>query len=60
MGKTVENPKKFIVSCRVDDRELEVLQHLADQAGVNLSTLLRRSLDILQESLEPQDHRLSA
>lgn len=58
MGKTVENPKKFIISCRVDDRELEVLQEMAQKSGVNISTLLRRSLDILQDDLE--DCRLTA
>lgn len=44
MGKSVENPKKFIVSCRINDREMEQLQKLAKQSGTNISNLLRRSL----------------
>lgn len=60
MGKTVESPKKFIISCRVDDREMEVLQGMAQKAGVNISTLLRRSLDVLQDDLGVDDYRLSA
>lgn len=60
MGKTVENPKKFIISCRVDDKEMEVLQTMAEKAGVNISTLLRRSLDVLQDDLGLDAYRLSA
>ncbi len=59
MGKTVDNPKKFIISCRVDDDELELLQHLAKKSGVNLSTLLRRSIDALKGN-HIHDRRLSA
>ncbi len=44
MGKSVENPKKFIVSCRINDREMELLKKLAKQSGTNISHLLRRSL----------------
>jgi len=44
MGKSVENPKKFIVSCRINDREMEQLKELAKQSGTNISNLLRRSL----------------
>jgi len=44
MGKTVNNPKRFIVSCRVDDRELQTLQELARRSGVNISDLLRQTL----------------
>lgn len=60
MGKTVESPKKFIISCRVDDREMELLQSMAQKAGVNISTLLRRSIDVLQEDLGSEGFRLSA
>jgi hypothetical protein len=48
MGKSVENPKKYIISCRVDDQELQTLQELARSAGTNISNLLRRSLDLLE------------
>lgn len=44
MGKSVENPKKFIVSCRINDREMEQLKKIAEQSGTNISNLLRRSL----------------
>jgi hypothetical protein len=44
MGKSVENPKRFIVSCRINDREMEQLKKLAKQSGINVSNLLRRSL----------------
>lgn len=60
MGKTVENPKRFIISCRVDDKEMELLQIMADKAGVNISTLLRRSIDVLQDNICMHDQPLSA
>jgi len=47
MGKTVENPKNYIVSCRVSDRELESLQEMAKESGTNISNLLRQSLGLL-------------
>lgn len=49
MGKTVANPKKYIISCRVNDEELEILQELAKESGTNISNLLRRSLDLLEQ-----------
>ena len=59
MGKTVENPKKNIVSCRVDDDEMQVLQELARHADLSISMLLRHSLDLLQTNLS-SEMRLSA
>ena len=59
MGKTVENPKKNIVSCRVDDDEMQVLQELASHADLSISMLLRHSLDLLQANLT-SEMRLSA
>ncbi|NIQ96917.1 MAG: ribbon-helix-helix protein, CopG family [Desulfuromonadales bacterium] len=50
MGKSVENPKKFIISCRVDDKEMDVLQSLAQERGVSISTLLRNSLTLLENN----------
>ncbi len=44
MGKSVENPKKFIVSCRISDDEMEQLKKVAKQSGTNISNLLRRCL----------------
>ncbi len=60
MGKSVESPKKFIISCRVDDSELEMLQRMAKKSGVNLSTLLRRSIDSLKGHQTLHDRRLRA
>lgn len=52
MGKTVENPKRYIVSCRVNDDEMEALQRIAANADLSISNLLRRSLDdLLDERL---------
>ncbi len=58
MGKTVENPKKFIISCRIDDHEMETLQQIAKNNGTSISTLLRRSLSLLDQGSHqaPQAH----
>jgi len=50
MGKTVENPKKYIISCRVNDEEMQILQDLARKSGTNISDLMRHSLNILAEA----------
>ncbi len=50
MGKSVNNPKKFIISCRVSDEEMQHLQNIADEAGTNISSLLRRSIELLQQT----------
>jgi uncharacterized protein (DUF1778 family) len=50
MGKSVENPKKNIISCRVNDREMQVLQELAKKAGTNISGLMRKSLLSMAQS----------
>jgi len=49
MGKSVDNPKKFIISCRVDNAELQTLQEKARAAGTNISALLRLSLNRLEQ-----------
>jgi hypothetical protein len=51
MGKTVKSPKKFIVSCRVNDNEMEALSKLAQEAGTNISDLLRQSIFMLEQDL---------
>ena len=48
MGRKTENAKKFIVSCRVDDVEMDQLQSLAREQGASVSDLLRKSLILLQ------------
>ena len=59
MGKSVENPKRYIISCRIDDQEMQVLQDISKETGASISALLRRSLDLL-ESGALSDYRLSA
>jgi hypothetical protein len=49
MGKSVDKPKKFIISCRVDNAELQTLQEKARAAGTNISALLRLSLNRLEQ-----------
>jgi hypothetical protein len=49
MGKSVDNPKKFIISCRVDNDELQTLQEKAKAAGTNISAMLRLSLNLLDQ-----------
>ncbi len=46
MARVSENPKKFIISCRVDNDEMHVLQHRAEKAGLSITQLLRTCLDL--------------
>jgi len=46
MGRTSSNPKKFIISFRVDDREMRTLHERAQQSGVSITRLMRQSLDL--------------
>lgn len=46
MGKTKENAKRYIVSCRVDNDEMSLLKQRADRDGVSITELLRNCLDI--------------
>jgi len=48
MGRKAENAKKFIISCRVDNQEMDQLQSLAREQGASISDLLRKSLVLLQ------------
>lgn len=52
MAKAIENPKKFIISCRVDDQEMRILQKRAQKAGLSITRLLRTCLELPQV-----DHR---
>lgn len=63
MAKAVENPKKFIVSCRVDDKEMRLLQRRASRDGVSITSLLRHCLDLAGtegRSQRPAGETLSA
>ena len=44
MGRTVKNPKKHIISCRVNEGEMESLQYLTEESGISISELLRQTL----------------
>lgn len=46
MARSAANPKKFIISCRVNHREMEVLQKRAEESGISITTLLRECLEL--------------
>lgn len=50
MAKVTRNPKKFIISCRLDDREMQMLQEIAKKQEVSITTLLRQSLNLPERS----------
>jgi glycine cleavage system pyridoxal-binding protein P len=50
MPKFSANPKKFVVSCRVTPKEMEVLQGQAEETGLSITMLLRKSLDLLEQN----------
>jgi hypothetical protein len=50
MGKTVEKPKKHIISCRIDDKEMDHLRKIAHQSGTSISGLLRKTLTMLAQN----------
>jgi len=48
MAKHKENSKKFIISCRVDNQEMDILKERADRDGVSITQLLRACLDFVE------------
>jgi hypothetical protein len=46
MSRVVENPKKHILSFRVDEADMELLKKVSRKTGADISTLLRRSLQV--------------
>ena len=54
MGRKAANAKKFIVSCRVNTEEMDLLQSLAKQSNSSISDLLRKSLLGLREGSSRQ------
>lgn len=48
MAKAKENAKKFIVSCRIDNHEMDILKERADRDGVSITQLLRSCLDFVE------------
>ena len=57
MGRRAVNAKKFIVSCRVNNEEMDLLQSMAKETDSSISDLLRRSLLSLQGD---KQNRMSA
>ena len=51
MGRAVSQPKKYIVSCRINGSEMETLNKIAQEAGTNISDLLRQSIFRLEQEL---------
>lgn len=49
MPRHVENPKSHIVSCRLNEDELQVLQKIAESKRTSISDLLRQSLGLLDK-----------
>ncbi|WP_303721291.1 hypothetical protein [Malonomonas rubra] len=45
MAKKKEDSKKFIISCRVNDDEMDILRQRAHQDGVSITQLLRNCLN---------------
>ncbi|NOY13560.1 MAG: hydrogen-dependent growth transcriptional repressor [Deltaproteobacteria bacterium] len=58
MGRRAANAKKFIVSCRVNNEEMDLLQSIAKKSDSSISELLRKSLLALRDS--DQQDRLHA
>ena len=56
MGRAVNQPKKYIVSCRINGNEMETLNKIAQEAGTNISDLLRQSKHI---RMSDEDIRLA-
>ena len=52
MGRRACNAKKFIVSCRVNNEEMDLLQNIAKESGTSISDLLRKSLTGLQNNFK--------
>ncbi len=46
MPRGTENPKKFIISCRVDHKEMRRLQEIASEQAMSITALVRKSLNL--------------
>ena len=56
MANSATDLKKFVISCRVNDREWQILHNLASQSRSSISDLLRDSLVLLtQDFSEPRE-----
>lgn len=52
MGRRAANAKKFIISCRVNTEEMDLLQNIAKESGSSISDLLRKSLNGMQDDFK--------
>lgn len=48
MNLTTENGMKFVISFRVNRKEKEALELLAERSGHSISSLIRTNLDMLE------------
>jgi len=46
MARTSDNPKRFIISCRVDHQEMQELHSRAQESGLSITALLRECLEL--------------
>lgn len=49
MARHIDNPRDYIISCRVNREEIEVLRDIARTSDCNMSNLLRNGLGMLNE-----------
>lgn len=50
MARSTQDPKKFIISCRINTQEMENLRELADESGMSITMLLRKSIDLMTQN----------
>lgn len=50
MARTSKKLVKHVISFRVNELEREALEEIADEFGVTISTLLRKSLKLLEKA----------
>lgn len=49
MGRKKEKTKKNIVSCRIDDNEMDMLKQCASREGVSITEVMRQSINCLSQ-----------
>jgi len=51
MSRNSVDPVKHVISFRVTEDEKELLKELVSETGMNISTLLRKSIGLLEDRL---------
>jgi hypothetical protein len=46
MPRGTESPKRFIISCRVDSKEMRLLQEIAKEQAMSITSLVRQCLNL--------------